>query len=229
MFAFIKDAFAKRLKGERPGALRALLVALLISIAAAVIAYKLMRTRAYEPRSTVRRRRPHLSHDRPGQGRGKEGVGGHGCRSEAGADRALAHGRSSSLASALVPRSQTPPSRQQPPSAVVSPGRHCWVEWEVRAGAAGHEAPFLRWDNGRTSAMGRLVEDRGRMGPSLSARSRPPTCPRRGRAPCHRGRSRSHPWCRSWRSAPSRHRRRPRPGSPGGRPAAGRRPRRNSR
>jgi len=45
MLAFIKDTFAKRLKGERPGGLRALLVALLIGIAAAVIAYKLMRTR----------------------------------------------------------------------------------------------------------------------------------------------------------------------------------------
>jgi hypothetical protein len=46
MVGFIKDAFAKRLKGERPGMLRALLVALVIGIAAAVIAYKLMRTRA---------------------------------------------------------------------------------------------------------------------------------------------------------------------------------------
>ena len=46
MFAFIKDVFAKRLKGERPGVLRALLVALLIGTAAAVVAYKLMRTRA---------------------------------------------------------------------------------------------------------------------------------------------------------------------------------------
>jgi hypothetical protein len=46
MFAFIKDAVAKRLKGERPGVLRALVVALLIGIAAAVIAYKLMRSRA---------------------------------------------------------------------------------------------------------------------------------------------------------------------------------------
>ena len=46
MFALIKDAFAKRLKGERPGMLRALLVALLIGIAAAVVAYKLMRARA---------------------------------------------------------------------------------------------------------------------------------------------------------------------------------------
>ena len=46
MLAFIKDAFAKRLKGGRPGVLRALLVALLIGIAAAVVAYKLMRLRA---------------------------------------------------------------------------------------------------------------------------------------------------------------------------------------
>lgn len=46
MLAFIKDAFAKRLKGERPGVLRALLVALLIGIAAAVVAYKLLRARA---------------------------------------------------------------------------------------------------------------------------------------------------------------------------------------
>jgi hypothetical protein len=46
MFAFIKDAVAKRLKGERPGVLRALVVALLIGVAAAVIAYKLMRTRS---------------------------------------------------------------------------------------------------------------------------------------------------------------------------------------
>ena len=46
MFALIKDAVAKRLKGERPGVLRALLVALLIGIAAGVVAYKLMRTRS---------------------------------------------------------------------------------------------------------------------------------------------------------------------------------------
>ena len=46
MFASIKDAFAKRLKSERPGMLRALLVASLIGIAAGVVAYKLMRTRA---------------------------------------------------------------------------------------------------------------------------------------------------------------------------------------
>ena len=46
MFALIKDAVAKRLKGERPGMLRALLVALLIGIAAAVVAYKLLRARA---------------------------------------------------------------------------------------------------------------------------------------------------------------------------------------
>jgi len=46
MLGFIKDVVAKRLKGERPGVLRALLVALLIGIAAAVIAYKLMRSRA---------------------------------------------------------------------------------------------------------------------------------------------------------------------------------------
>ena len=68
-----------------------------------------------------------------------------------------------------------------------------------------------------------------RWGIRLSARSRPPTCPRRGRAPCRRGRSRSRPWCRSWRSARSPRRRRPRPGSPAGRPAAGRTRRRNSR
>ena len=46
MVAFIKDAFAKRLKGERPAVLRALLVAVLIGIAVAVVTYKLMRTRA---------------------------------------------------------------------------------------------------------------------------------------------------------------------------------------
>jgi hypothetical protein len=46
MLAFIKDAFVKRLKGERPGVLRALLVALLIGVAAAVVASKLMRMRA---------------------------------------------------------------------------------------------------------------------------------------------------------------------------------------
>jgi len=45
MFAFIKETFAKRLKGKRPGGLRALLVALLIGLAAAVVAYKLIRTR----------------------------------------------------------------------------------------------------------------------------------------------------------------------------------------
>ena len=75
----------------------------------------------------------------------------------------------------------------------------------------------------------RPVDDPGRTGSSLSGRSRPPTCPRRGRAPCRRGRSRSRPWCRPWRSAPSPRRRRPRPRIPAGRPAAGRMPRRNSR
>jgi hypothetical protein len=42
---FVKNTVAKRLQGDRPSVVRALIVAILIGIAAAVIAYKLMRLR----------------------------------------------------------------------------------------------------------------------------------------------------------------------------------------
>jgi hypothetical protein len=76
MFALIKDAVVKRLKGERPGMLRALLVALLIGIAAAVVAYKLLRARVGTPIDSPKKE----TSSRPRQTRpkssGKEGVGG---------------------------------------------------------------------------------------------------------------------------------------------------------
>lgn len=40
---FIKNTVLKRLKGERPSFIRALVVAIVIGIAAAVLAFKLMR------------------------------------------------------------------------------------------------------------------------------------------------------------------------------------------
>jgi hypothetical protein len=40
---FIKNTFLKRLEGDRPSFIRALLVAILVGIAAAVLAFKLMR------------------------------------------------------------------------------------------------------------------------------------------------------------------------------------------
>ena len=43
MTGFVKNTVAKRLKGDRPSAMRALLVAIMVGIAAAVLAYKLMR------------------------------------------------------------------------------------------------------------------------------------------------------------------------------------------
>ena len=45
MTGFVKDTAAKRLEGDRPSVVRALVVAILVGIAAAVIAYKLMRLR----------------------------------------------------------------------------------------------------------------------------------------------------------------------------------------
>jgi len=45
MTGFVKDTVAKRVKGDRPAVARSLIVAILIGIAAAVIAYKLMRMR----------------------------------------------------------------------------------------------------------------------------------------------------------------------------------------
>ena len=75
MFAFIKDAVAKRLKGERPGMLRALLVALLIGIAAAVVAYKLLRARRNPDRQSEEGDLVSATTD-PAKGSGKEGVGG---------------------------------------------------------------------------------------------------------------------------------------------------------
>jgi hypothetical protein len=42
---FVKNTVAKRLQGDRPSVVRALIVAILIGIAATVIAYKLMRLR----------------------------------------------------------------------------------------------------------------------------------------------------------------------------------------
>jgi hypothetical protein len=45
MAGFVKNTVAKRLAGDRQSGVRALLVAVLIGIVAAVIAYKLMRMR----------------------------------------------------------------------------------------------------------------------------------------------------------------------------------------
>jgi|Tabmets5t2r1_1033131.scaffolds.fasta_scaffold43430_1 hypothetical protein len=46
MAGFVKNTVAKRLQGDRPSVMRALLVAIVVSIAAAVLAYKLMRMRS---------------------------------------------------------------------------------------------------------------------------------------------------------------------------------------
>jgi len=43
MTGFVKSTVGKRLRGDRPSAVRALLVAILVGTAAAVVAYKLMR------------------------------------------------------------------------------------------------------------------------------------------------------------------------------------------
>ncbi len=43
MTGFVKNTVAKRLQGDRPSAMPALLVAIMVGIAAAVLAYKLMR------------------------------------------------------------------------------------------------------------------------------------------------------------------------------------------
>jgi hypothetical protein len=43
MAGFVKNTLAKRLKGDRPSVVRALLVAIMVGIGAAVVAYKLMR------------------------------------------------------------------------------------------------------------------------------------------------------------------------------------------
>jgi hypothetical protein len=45
MAGFVKNTVAKRLTGDRPSVMRALLVAILIGIVAAVITYRLMRMR----------------------------------------------------------------------------------------------------------------------------------------------------------------------------------------
>jgi hypothetical protein len=76
MFAFIKDAVAKRLKGERPGMLRALLVALLIGIAAAVVAYKLLRARVGTPIDSPKNEISSRARQTRPEGSGKVGVGG---------------------------------------------------------------------------------------------------------------------------------------------------------
>ena len=46
MTGMVKDVIGKRLQGDRPSVIRALVVAILIGIAAAVISYKLMRMRS---------------------------------------------------------------------------------------------------------------------------------------------------------------------------------------
>jgi hypothetical protein len=46
MTGFIKNTVAKRLEGDRPSVVRTLLVAIVVGIAAAVLAYKLMRMRS---------------------------------------------------------------------------------------------------------------------------------------------------------------------------------------
>jgi hypothetical protein len=46
MTGFVKNTLAKRLEGDRPSAMRALLVAIMVGIAASVLAYKLMRMRS---------------------------------------------------------------------------------------------------------------------------------------------------------------------------------------
>jgi hypothetical protein len=46
MTGFVKNTVVKRLEGDRPSAMRALLVASMVGIVAAVLAYKLMRMRS---------------------------------------------------------------------------------------------------------------------------------------------------------------------------------------
>jgi hypothetical protein len=46
MTGFVKNTVAKRLEGDRPSVMRALLVAIMVGIGAAVLAYKLMRMRS---------------------------------------------------------------------------------------------------------------------------------------------------------------------------------------
>jgi hypothetical protein len=46
MTGFVKNTVAKRLAGDRPAVMRALLVAIMVGIVAAVLAYKLMRMRS---------------------------------------------------------------------------------------------------------------------------------------------------------------------------------------
>jgi hypothetical protein len=46
MTGFVKNTVAKRLEGDRPSVMRALAVAVLVGIGAAVLAYKLMRMRS---------------------------------------------------------------------------------------------------------------------------------------------------------------------------------------
>jgi hypothetical protein len=46
MTGFIKNTVAKRLEGDRPSVVRAVAVAIPAGVAAAVVTYKLMRTRA---------------------------------------------------------------------------------------------------------------------------------------------------------------------------------------
>ncbi|MBD0282883.1 MAG: hypothetical protein ICV69_11930 [Thermoleophilaceae bacterium] len=44
MTGFVKDALGKRVQGDRPSVVRALVVALMVGVGAAVATYKLMRT-----------------------------------------------------------------------------------------------------------------------------------------------------------------------------------------
>jgi hypothetical protein len=46
MTGFVKNTVAKRLEGDRPSVARTLLVSIVVGIGAAVLAYKLMRTRS---------------------------------------------------------------------------------------------------------------------------------------------------------------------------------------
>jgi hypothetical protein len=46
MTGFVKNTVAKRLEGDRPSVVRALLVAIVVGTGAAVLAYKLMRMRS---------------------------------------------------------------------------------------------------------------------------------------------------------------------------------------
>lgn len=46
MTGFVKNSVAKRLEGDRPSVVRAVLVAIPVGVGAAVLSYKLMRVRA---------------------------------------------------------------------------------------------------------------------------------------------------------------------------------------